>query len=123
MQGLPPCTCLEPALLSGAVLHCCLPLQLLSLGIPLGLGQLVGLATMPAVLNWYIPKLRKPSWAPPAPVFGQVGCNQGHTVGQGRLRAASQQPNSCGCCCQSAQQLQSVQGLGRTSLPPQRLRA
>lgn len=25
---------------------------MLSLGIPLGLGQLVGLATMPAILNW-----------------------------------------------------------------------
>jgi len=45
---------------------------MLSLGIPLGLGQVVGLATLPSVFGWYIPKLRKPRWAPSAPIFGQV---------------------------------------------------
>eukprot|EP00879_Flechtneria_rotunda_P000910 GHRR01001038.1.p1 GENE.GHRR01001038.1~~GHRR01001038.1.p1 ORF type:complete len:192 (+),score=61.10 GHRR01001038.1:156-731(+) len=45
---------------------------MLSVGVPLALGNVVGLATMPAVFNWYIPKLRKPSWAPPAPIFGQT---------------------------------------------------
>ncbi|WIA12801.1 hypothetical protein OEZ86_006130 [Tetradesmus obliquus] len=45
---------------------------MLSLGVPLALGQVVGLASLPAVFGWYIPKLRKPRWAPPAPVFGQT---------------------------------------------------
>jgi tryptophan-rich sensory protein len=45
---------------------------MLSMGIPLALGNVVGLASLPAVFNWYIPKLDKPKWAPPAPVFGQT---------------------------------------------------
>eukprot|EP00882_Tetradesmus_deserticola_P000377 GHRQ01000415.1.p1 GENE.GHRQ01000415.1~~GHRQ01000415.1.p1 ORF type:complete len:186 (+),score=77.48 GHRQ01000415.1:137-694(+) len=45
---------------------------MLSIGVPLALGQVVGLASLPAVFGWYIPKLRKPSWAPPAPIFGQT---------------------------------------------------
>lgn len=42
-----------------------------AVGIPLGLGTVVGLATLPPIFTWY-QKLNKPKWTPPDPVFGQV---------------------------------------------------
>lgn len=40
---------------------------------PLAAGQVVGLLTAPDIFKWYVTdKVKKPSWVPPAPVFGAV---------------------------------------------------
>ncbi len=49
-------------------------IQGLSVGVPLLAGQLVGLASFPNILNWYLPKVRKPSWTPPVWLFGPAWC-------------------------------------------------
>ncbi|KAK9820484.1 hypothetical protein WJX72_010788 [[Myrmecia] bisecta] len=42
------------------------------LAVPLALGQVAGLLTAPDILKWYVPKLKKPWYVPPAPIFGAV---------------------------------------------------
>jgi tryptophan-rich sensory protein len=42
-----------------------------AIGVPLGLGQLAGLISLPDVVKWY-PKLKKPWWTPPVILFGPI---------------------------------------------------
>jgi translocator protein len=44
---------------------------LTSVGLPLLLGQLIGLWSIPEVAFWY-PELKKPKWTIPAPLFGPI---------------------------------------------------
>jgi len=45
--------------------------KIIAVGIPLGLGTVVGLLQAKATIEWY-PTLNKPSWTPPAPIFGNM---------------------------------------------------
>jgi len=43
--------------------------QVLHIGVPLLLASLEGQIAFPQILTWYS-RLEKPSWTPPAPLFG-----------------------------------------------------
>eukprot|EP00891_Asterochloris_glomerata_P007018 jgi/Astpho2/7018/Aster-01872 len=45
--------------------------KVIAIAIPFGLGSIVGAAQAKPTVDWY-PTLKKPSWVPPAPIFGQV---------------------------------------------------
>lgn len=70
--------------------------QVTALGVPLALGSVVGISTLPPILKWYL-KLRKPKWTPPAPVFGQARAPRGRARGRrASRRAAGQAPGAAG---------------------------
>jgi len=51
--------------------HNVTPAMAVAIAIPLGAGTIVGAAQAKATIEWY-PTLDKPSWTPPAPLFGNL---------------------------------------------------
>jgi len=43
----------------------------IAVGVPLAVGFAASTISAPGILTWY-PKIRKPSWTPPAPAFGPI---------------------------------------------------